>query len=103
MAANIDAKLVDLMEAAKGRMDIREVLSDIVREFEGSKGLARCMRLDYEACKEGHANRVRLLTGILALMEKVGPQVEEEMESEDVKALAAAHGIDLNELSRSDD
>lgn len=86
-----DEVLEQLAVCRAGQADISEVLECILAEFKGGEGLARELRLCYEAnnSHKGNQNQVRILDNIVKLVLNVGGQSSEESASvEDLEAEA---------------
>lgn len=72
-----------IADANRVPLNDEKAIEAIVEEFEGYRGLARKMAMDYQALDAGHGNRIKILTTIFNAIVKRQEPVEEETEDLD--------------------
>lgn len=68
--------------------DLAATLRCLLQLFEGPAGLARQMKLDFDANEEGSANRIKVELAMLNMMEHLSGEDDEAVDDEDLENLA---------------
>lgn len=55
----------ELADATESKISVGGVLREIFRQWKGVEGFVREMKLDFDTCPLGHANRIRLESDIM--------------------------------------
>jgi len=86
-----------LNATAKGDLDIREMLLEIINAFGGIKKFTAEVAASYWSAPEGSANRVRILSDTLRLVSANPAEGDESaVSTEDLEAEAAALSAKLS-------
>ena len=88
--------LKQLSEAGNCRASIRELIQCVMLAFGGPPGLARELKLDFEACEKGSANRIKIETTIIGLLQAFVSEEADEFEDEETLTALAKQLRDGN-------
>ena len=92
------AEMLSSVADAKGNVSINTLLKELFHAFGGAKGFVREVKLDFDSCAPGHANRVRIESDIMHTLAKSGTDKDDlPTDMETLEALAKQHMADLSE------
>jgi hypothetical protein len=81
--------LQDLLSPEGMNTSVRELVRALMAEFKGPAGLAKEIKADFDACPNGHANRIRIEQSIMGLLGNYGEDVGDSLnDPEQLEAMA---------------
>lgn len=72
-----DALLANLADATDSKISVGAVLRELFRVFKGPKGFAEEIKLDFDTCPIGHANRIRIESDIMRTLSNYDGEVDD--------------------------